>query len=116
MINYDSGVTVTKDSAGSTLNLEVAKVADSGNYTCSPYNIKPTSVIVHVLSEGSSAASSVQEPEGQESAASKAQSSTSDRIAPPSAAVHSAAAAVLNPTAILIIFWSLTVLSMSKKS
>ena len=59
MINYDSdrGVSVKNDDEGSTLILENASaVADPGNYTCSPYNIRPSWVIVHVLSKGNSAA------------------------------------------------------------
>ena len=59
MINYDSdrGVSVKNDAEGSTLILENASgVADSGNYTCSPYNIRPSWVVVHVLSKGNSAA------------------------------------------------------------
>ena len=59
MINYDSdrGVSVKNDNEGSTLLLENASaVADSGNYTCSPYNIRPSWVVVHVLGKGNSAA------------------------------------------------------------
>ena len=59
MINYDSdrGVSVKNDDEGSTLILENASaVADPGNYTCSPYNIRPSWVVVHVLSKGNSAA------------------------------------------------------------
>ena len=59
MINYDTdrGVSVTNDAEGSTLTVENASAAaDSGNYTCSPYNIRPSWVVVHVLSKGNSAA------------------------------------------------------------
>ena len=58
MINYDSdrGVTVTDDKDGSTLTLENAVATDSGNYSCSPYNIRPSWVVVHVLTESNSAA------------------------------------------------------------
>ena len=58
MINYDldRGVTVTDDKDGSTLTLENAAATDSGNYSCSPYNIRPSWVVVHVLIEGNSAA------------------------------------------------------------
>ena len=57
MINYDSdrGVSVSNDADGSTLSLAVASVADSGNYTCEPEHIRPSSVVVHVLSEGNDA-------------------------------------------------------------
>ena len=58
MINYDSdrGVSVTNDHTSSSLTLTNASTKDSGNYTCSPYSIRPSSVLVHVLSEGKSAA------------------------------------------------------------
>ena len=58
MINYDTdrGVIVTKDKTGSTMSLKNASSGDSGNYTCVPYNIRAASVLVHVLSEGNSAA------------------------------------------------------------
>ena len=87
MINYDSdrGVVVSNDKMGSTLTLKRALVGDSGNYTCSPYNIRPSSVTVHVLSEGNSAAA-VQNGENP----------------PPSAAVQSnGGSAVIGTTAYL---------------
>ena len=58
MINYDTdrGVIVTEDKTGSTMSLKNASSGDSGNYTCVPYNIRAASVLVHVLSEGNSAA------------------------------------------------------------
>ena len=58
MINYDTerGVTVTKDKTGSTMSLKNAVPANSGNYTCKPNNIPSASVLVHVLTEGNSAA------------------------------------------------------------
>ena len=58
MINYDKerGVTVTKDKTGSTMFLKNAIPANSGNYTCKPNNIPAASVLVHVLTEGNSAA------------------------------------------------------------
>ena len=90
MINYDSerGVSVTKDSSGSTLSLKIARTEDSGNYTCSPYNIRPASVLVHVLSEGNSAAA-VQNEQDQIS-------KSAERInSPPSAAVQSSEAVSL---------------------
>ena len=54
MINYDTHrlVSVTKDRSGSRLTLVNASEADSGNYTCSPYNVRPDSVSVHVLKGG----------------------------------------------------------------
>ena len=54
MINYDAdrGISVSSDENGSTLTLTSASTSDSGNYTCSPYNIRPSSVMVHVLSSG----------------------------------------------------------------
>jgi hypothetical protein len=69
MINYDAdrGVRVANDQIGSTLTLENARAdADSGNYTCSPYNIRPSSVIVHVLGEGNSAAAVQNSNDGSE--------------------------------------------------
>ena len=96
MINYDKerGIKVTKDSKGSTLTLTSAHTDDSGNYTCSPYNIRAASVLVHVLSEGNSAAAVQNEQENKNSKMSqkKQQSSVTERT-PPSAAVHSAAKA-----------------------
>ena len=88
MINYDSdrGVTVTKDTSGSTLSLTLAQTDDSGNYTCSPYNIRPASVLVHVLSEGNSAAAVQNE---QDQNVNKQLKPTADHSAPPSAAVQS---------------------------
>ena len=94
MINYDTerGITVTKDGSGSTLSLSSAAVADSGNYTCSPYNIRAASVLVHVLSEGNSAAAVQNEhdlssKESSAAAAAAAAASNTDRDAPPSAAI-----------------------------
>ena len=80
MINYDSdrGVSVKNDNFGSTLSIANATPAASGNYTCSPYNIRPSHVIVHVLNEGNSA-EAVQNVKGEESEGSP----------PPSAAVQS---------------------------
>ena len=88
MINYDSerGVSVSKDNSGSTLSLTVARTEDSGNYTCSPYNIRPASVLVHVLSEGNSAAAVQNEQD---------QKSKPERNSPPSAAVQSSEAVSL---------------------
>ena len=97
---------MTKDSSGSTLTLTSAHSEDSGNYTCSPYNIRPASVLVHVLSEGNSAAA-VQN-EGQPKKAQKglnkptnherpAQAASVTERTPPSAAVHSGASARPGP-------------------
>ena len=98
MINYDKerGIKVTKDSSGSTLTLNSAHSQDSGNYTCSPYNIRAASVLVHVLSEGNSAAAVQNEQDkdskmSQNKKAQKAASSAVTERTPPSAAVHSAA-------------------------
>lgn len=93
MINYDSerGITVTKDGTGSTMTLSHAEPGDSGNYTCSPYNIRAASVMVHVLSEGNSAAA-VQNNESEK---------TKQNQQPPSAAVHSSAS-ICSRTSILV--------------
>ena len=96
MINYDTdrGVSVTKDSSGSTLTLKNAGPLDSGNYTCSPYNIRAASVLVHVLSEGNSAAAVQNNNKDSPSTANSdlsagAKSKNNNNQAPPSAAVHS---------------------------
>ena len=52
MINYDKHrlVMVTKDRTGSTLTIQNASSeTDSGNYTCSPHNLRPDMVAVHIL-------------------------------------------------------------------
>ena len=115
MINYDSdrGVRVTYDKLGSTLLLENASAdTDSGNYTCSPDNIRPSSVIVHVLSEGNSAAAVQNSNDGGGGAAAAAASEVGNGGSgsgnggsrqPPSAAVQSNAGSALNPTAAVII-------------
>ena len=123
MINYDKerGIKVTKDSTGSTLTLSSAHSEDSGNYTCSPYNIRAASVLVHVLSEGNSAAAVQNEQDkdskmSQNKKARKAGSSAVTERTPPSAAVHSAANAdrvivipsLLQWTAILLMLHSAT--------
>ena len=61
MINYDTHrqVRVSKDRGGSILTLVKATDDDSGNYTCSPYNVRPDSVSVHVLKETGPAEASV---------------------------------------------------------
>ena len=96
MINYDKerGVEVSNDDLGSTLTLKRALVKDSGNYTCSPYNIKPSSVTVHVLSEGNSAAA-VQNGE-----------------TPPSAAVQSSGADVFVPAVTCQLLFQLLLATM----
>ena len=95
MINYDvdRGVTVSEEKMGSSLTLAHATPTDSGNYTCSPYNVRPSSVTVHVLSQGNSAAA-VQN--GKDSGATKivstdGKSSSAGGDTPPSAAVQSSA-------------------------
>lgn len=84
MINYDvrRGVRVTTDAAGSTLTMANASGRDSGNYTCSPDNIRSSSVLVHVLSEGNSA-------EAVEQKAGVANGIGEKGHTPPSAAVYS---------------------------
>jgi hypothetical protein len=51
MINYEgaAGVKVMSDAASSTLIIERAQSIHSGNYSCVPYNVNPSSVIVHIL-------------------------------------------------------------------
>ncbi|XP_015593683.1 neural cell adhesion molecule 2 [Cephus cinctus] len=53
MINYDdeSGVTVKATKNGSTLLVEKTKSNHGGNYTCSPSNARPVSVMIHVIEE-----------------------------------------------------------------
>lgn len=117
MINYDSyrGVSVTKDVSGSTLTLNSATQADSGNYTCSPYNIRPSSVMVHVLSEGNSAAA-VQNSDNSKSSidgsTSTKGSSSSDRAAPPSAAVQSSSASAYRLTSQQLLSTLITTLTI----
>ena len=102
MINYDTdrGVKVTKDGAGYTMSLKNAGPDDSGNYTCSPYKIRAASVLVHVLSEGNSAAqlsnsavSSADQASGKGNkntgSVDHTKQITNNRQSPPSAAVHS---------------------------
>ena len=66
MINYDTHrlVQVTKDRASSVLTLVNASDSDSGNYTCSPYNVRPDSVSVHVLKETEGPAATVHKDGG----------------------------------------------------
>lgn len=51
MINYDNvrGVQVSSDSEKSILTIQDAQKSDSGNYTCTPSNARPTSISVHIL-------------------------------------------------------------------
>jgi len=51
MINYEGahGVTVHGDATSSTLIIDKAQSLHSGNYSCAPSNIRPSSVIVHIL-------------------------------------------------------------------
>ncbi|XP_019870462.1 lachesin [Aethina tumida] len=49
MINYDPGVSVLEGRASSILQLEEADKSNDGNYTCSPSNAVPASIIVHVI-------------------------------------------------------------------
>ena len=98
MINYDSdrGVSVTKDSSGSTLSLTVARTEDSGNYTCTPYNIRPASVLVHVLSRGNSAAAVQNEQDQNDKPVIRSNNNNNNGPAsPPSAAVQSSGAVSL---------------------
>ena len=66
MINYDTHrlVQVTKDRSSSVLTLVNASDSDSGNYTCSPYNVRPDSVSVHVLKETEGPAATVHKDGG----------------------------------------------------
>ena len=118
MINYDTGrgISVTKDGSGSTLSLANAQASDSGNYTCSPYNIRAASVLVHVLSEGNSAAAVQNEQDDASKMASMSSSKASagnsaigstnvnnNNQAPPSAAVHSSSSAATLAKVVLIV-------------
>lgn len=49
MINYDPGVEVKESRASSVLQVQGADKSHNGNYTCSPSNTVPASIIVHVL-------------------------------------------------------------------
>jgi len=53
MINFDTdrGISVHEDEAGSTLTMTDVSVADSGNYSCQPRDMRPASVAVTILSE-----------------------------------------------------------------
>ena len=118
MINYDTerGIKVTKDSSGSTLTLNSAHSEDSGNYTCSPYNIRPASVLVHVLSEGNSAAAVQNEDKNKMATDSvglnerPAQAASVTERTPPSAAVHSGGPK-LGPKIVIpyILLWALMI-------
>lgn len=114
MINYDTGrgISVSKDGSGSTLSLANAQASDSGNYTCSPYNIRAASVLVHVLSEGNSAAAVQNEQDDASKLASMSSKTASSAAvnnnnqAPPSAAVHSgSSAATLAKVLIVVLLW-----------
>jgi len=129
MINYDTdrGVIVTKDKTGSTMSLKNASSGDSGNYTCVPYNIRAASVLVHVLSEGNSAAqlsnsavsgqrgssdqqktkiSSAKDQKTSSLEVTRSEETNNNRQSPPSAAVHSGGAAsiiVTSKTASMVV-------------
>lgn len=129
MINYDTdrGVIVTKDKTGSTMSLKNASSGDSGNYTCVPYNIRAASVLVHVLSEGNSAAqlsnsavsgqrgssdqqktkiSSAKDQKTSSLEVTRSEKTNNNRQSPPSAAVHSGGAAsiiVTSKTASMVV-------------
>ncbi|KAI4466554.1 defective proboscis extension response dpr -related [Holotrichia oblita] len=49
MINYDEGVKVTMDRTSSVLLVPETDKSHNGNYTCSPSNVVPSSINVHVL-------------------------------------------------------------------
>lgn len=51
MINFDKGISVKEDEAGSTLTMVNVSVAHSGNYSCQPRDLRPDSVLVTILSE-----------------------------------------------------------------
>jgi len=50
MINYEEpGVDVKLTSNGSMLTVNKTKLTHDGNYTCTPSNAKPASIMVHVI-------------------------------------------------------------------
>ena len=93
MINYDAdrGVSVSNEASGSFLILKGATASDSGNYTCSPYNIRPASVTVHVAPGNDAQAAVI--------------SDGNEKAPPPSAAVQSDGGGALKavPVAVLAV-------------
>ena len=72
MVNHDVNFHVTFGADYSTLAVLAAGRVDSGNYTCSPHNLAPASVVVHVLAEGSNSAAAIHEAGDNRSAAAAA--------------------------------------------
>ena len=56
----------------STLTLPHVDSRDSGNYTCSPHNLSPSSVVVHILDEDSNSAAAIHTEDGGSISASEA--------------------------------------------
>ena len=115
MINYDTsrGVSVKNDRSGSTLVIARALAdADGGNYTCSPYNVRPSSVVVHVVGQekggkGGGPAEAVHEGNGGGGGAAAAAAAADT---PPSAAVQSNEAPAAIEGSQLIVFITLVAL------
>ncbi|XP_071743864.1 zwei Ig domain protein zig-8 isoform X2 [Lepeophtheirus salmonis] len=99
--NADHGVEVINENDSSTLYLRRPAVkADSGNYTCHPYNIRPASVLVHIIDEP--------QPSGRDSAPlkpSKGKPEKGSMRPPPSAAVLSSG--IVHRPLYEFIFWML---------
>ena len=74
MINHDHDrdQAVEIHSTHSTLTLPHVDSRDSGNYTCSPHNLSPSSVVVHILDEDSNSAAAIHTEDGEISGASRA--------------------------------------------
>ena len=116
MINYDTsrGVSVKNDRSGSTLVIARALAdADGGNYTCSPYNVRPSSVVVHVVGQekggkGGGPAEAVHEGNGGGGGGAAAAAAAADT--PPSAAVQSNEAPAAIEGSQLIVFITLVAL------
>lgn len=53
MINHDldRGQSLTIFETHTVLSLPEVKAGDSGNFTCAPANLRPASVLVHILDE-----------------------------------------------------------------
>ena len=66
MINHDRDrdQAVELHPTHSTLTLPHVDSRDSGNYTCSPHNLSPSSVVVHILDEDSNSAAAIHTDDG----------------------------------------------------